>query len=67
MKDIFDDKESESEGINEAIENVKVVNAFFRFDKSYYFNIISLTSNDKLFLAINENDFIFDQEESKNL
>jgi len=65
LKDIFDDKESE--GINEAIENVKVVNAFFRFDKSYYFNIISLTSNDKLFLAINENDFIFDQEESKNL
>jgi len=42
-----------------AEENINVINAYFHFDPAYY-NLIPLTSNDKLFLTINEDDFIFD-------
>ncbi len=45
--------------ISSAVENVKVVNAYFRFDTNYY-NLIPLILNDRLFLAIEEDDFIFD-------
>lgn len=36
-----------------------VANVDFRFDVRYY-NLIPLIANEKLFLCINENDFIFD-------
>ena len=45
--------------IKKASENFSVVNAFFRYMRNY-FNLIPLTQNDQLFLAINEDDFIFD-------
>lgn len=52
-------KSEMKEIIKTATENVQVVNAYFRFNENYY-NLIPLTSNDKLFLSINEDDFIFD-------
>lgn len=53
-------KKSEiKELVRSATENVKIINAFFRFDENYY-NLIPLTFNDKIFLVINEDDFIFD-------
>jgi len=53
-------KKSEmKELIKSAAENINVINAYFRFDANYY-NLIPLTLNDKFFLAINEDDFIFD-------
>ena len=42
-----------------AAENFNVVNACFWFNENYY-NLIPLTSSDKLFFSINEDDFIFD-------
>ncbi len=45
--------------IKTASADKKIVNAYFRYDPYYYKNIIPLLENDKLFLAINENDFIF--------
>jgi hypothetical protein len=45
--------------VKSASENTKIINAYFRFDTGYY-NLIPLVSTDKLFLAINEDDFIFD-------
>lgn len=45
--------------VKSAAENINVINAYFRFDTVYY-NLIPLTINDKLFLVINEDDFIFD-------
>lgn len=47
------------EQVKSASESLKLINAYFRFDTGYY-NLIPLTLNDKLFLAINEDDFIFD-------
>lgn len=44
--------------VKNAAENVNVVNAYFRFYLNYY-NLIPLSLNDKLFLVINEDDFIF--------
>jgi hypothetical protein len=53
-------KKSEiKELVKSAAENVEIINAYFRFDTAYY-NLIPLISTDKLFLAINEDDFIFD-------
>ncbi|KGK82719.1 hypothetical protein DP73_20400 [Desulfosporosinus sp. HMP52] len=53
-------KKSEiKELVKSAIEGIKLINAYFRFDANYY-NLIPLNSNDKLFLAIKEYDFIFD-------
>lgn len=53
-------KKSEvKELVKSAAGNVKIINAFFRFDENYY-NLIPLTFNDKLFFVINEDDFIFD-------
>jgi len=45
--------------VKSATENINIINAYFCFDTAYY-NLIPLTSNDKLFLSINEDDFIFD-------
>jgi hypothetical protein len=45
--------------VKSASEDFKLINAYFRYDTNYY-NLIPLTQNDKLFLAINEDDFIFD-------
>lgn len=45
--------------IKSAIEGVNVVNAYFRF-AAYYYNLIPLAYNERLFLAVNEDDFIFD-------
>jgi hypothetical protein len=45
--------------VKSATENIKIINAYFRYDPNYY-NLIPLISNDKLFLVINEDDFIFD-------
>jgi len=44
--------------VKSASENYNVINAYFRFDTSYV-NLIPLSLNDKLFLVINEYDFIF--------
>lgn len=44
--------------VKNAKENIKIINAYFRFDKNYY-NLIPLTFSDKLLLVINEDDFIF--------
>ena len=40
-----------------AIKNVKIVNVYFRFS-CYYYNRIPLAQNDKLFITVNEDDFI---------
>lgn len=45
--------------VKSAAENIKIINAYFGFDTNYY-NLIPLVLNDKLFLLINEDDFIFD-------
>jgi len=45
--------------LSKAKYGVNVINAYFRFDKVYY-NLIPLELNEKLFLVINEDDFIFD-------
>jgi hypothetical protein len=45
--------------VKTATDNINIINAYFRFDTGYY-NLIPVASNDKLFLAINEDDFIFD-------
>ncbi|MDP4145813.1 MAG: hypothetical protein Q8936_15215 [Bacillota bacterium] len=45
--------------VKSASENINVINAYFCY-ASVYYNLIPLTINDKLFLAINEYDFIFD-------
>lgn len=45
--------------VKSAEENIRIINAYFRYDPNYY-NLIPLKSNDKLFLVINEDDFIFD-------
>ena len=37
----------------------RVCNVYFRYDH-YYWNLIPLKANDKLFLAVNEDDFILD-------
>ncbi|WBW95971.1 hypothetical protein [Oceanirhabdus sp. W0125-5] len=52
-------KKSEIKGlVKSSMENINVINAYFRFDTSYV-NLIPLSLNDKLFLVINEYDFIF--------
>ena len=52
-------KKSEiKELVKSASDNKKIINAFFRYDPYYYKNIIPLMTNDKLFLVINEDDFI---------
>ncbi|MGE5474882.1 MAG: hypothetical protein ACM3UU_11750 [Ignavibacteriales bacterium] len=45
--------------VKNAAENTKIINAYFRYDVHYY-NLIPLSLGEKLFLAINEDDFIFD-------
>lgn len=45
--------------VRNAAENINIINAYFRFD-AYYYNLIPLTMSEKLFLVINEDDFIFD-------
>jgi hypothetical protein len=45
--------------IKGAMEGIEVANVYFRFDQNYS-NLIPLALNDKLFLAIEEDDFIFD-------
>lgn len=53
-------KKSElKELVRNAAENTNVINAYFRFG-AYYYNLIPLIMSDKLFLVINEDDFIFD-------
>jgi hypothetical protein len=53
-------KKSEiKELVKEAAENIKIINAYFRYDLAYY-NLIPLSLNDKLFFVVNEDDFIFD-------
>ncbi|MCM1990657.1 hypothetical protein [Oceanirhabdus seepicola] len=53
-------KKSEiKELVKSAAENNNVINVDFRFDSNYC-NFIPLSLNDKLFLVINEYDFIFD-------
>lgn len=44
--------------IKSASVNTNIINAYFSYDPAYY-NLIPLTSNSKLFLAIKEDDFIF--------
>ncbi|MDR1565553.1 MAG: hypothetical protein LBS74_11405 [Oscillospiraceae bacterium] len=52
-------KKRSRELINEALSNLKVVNAYMVYDKNYY-NLIPLKVSENLFLSINEDDFIFD-------
>lgn len=52
-------KNTMKELLKSAAENIKLVNVYFRFDPNYY-NLIPLVLEDKLFLAINEFDFLFD-------
>jgi len=53
-------KKSEiKELVKGASEESKLINAYFCYDANYY-NLIPLTLNDNLFLAVNEDDFIFD-------
>lgn len=53
-------KKSKIKGlVKSAIENINILNAYFCYDP-YYYNLIPLISNNKLFLVINEDDFIFD-------
>lgn len=44
--------------LKSASANTNTINAYFSYDPAYY-NLIPLTSNSKLFLAIKEDDFIF--------
>jgi len=46
------------EFVKTAMDNMKIINAYFRFDLGYYQNLIPLASNNKLFLVVNENGFI---------
>lgn len=52
-------KNEMKELVKNASSDFKLINAYFCYDANYY-NLIPLTLNDKLFLAIKENDFIFD-------
>ena len=45
--------------ISEAASDLKVANVFMVYNENYY-NLILLKASEKLFLAINEDDFIFD-------
>jgi len=45
--------------ISEAASDLKVANVFMVYNENYY-NLIPLKASEKLFLAINEDDFIFD-------
>ncbi len=45
------------ESINKCEKQLKVCNVYFRYDH-YYWNLIPLKSNDKLFLSVKEDDFI---------
>ena len=52
-------KKTVKELINKAASDLKVVNAYMIHNENYY-NLIPLRASDRLFLAINEDDFIFD-------
>lgn len=52
-------KQEIREIMRQAAEEKKVVNIFMCYNENYY-NLIPLLVSDKLFLAINEDDFIFD-------
>lgn len=52
-------KQEIKEIMKQAAEEKKVANVFMRYNENYY-NLIPLLVSDKLFLAINEDDFIFD-------
>lgn len=52
-------KSKMKELVKNAAENINIINAYFQFDPAYY-NLIPLTSNDKLFLVLYEDDFAFD-------
>ena len=43
--------------ISECIQQKKICNAYFRYDP-FYWNLIPLTANDKLFLSVKEDDFL---------
>jgi len=45
--------------MDEAASNLKVANVHMVYNENYY-NLIPLKASDQLFLAINEDDFIFD-------
>lgn len=59
IKEISMKKSKIIELLKSATENTNIINVHFDFDVNYY-NLIPLTSNDNLFLSINEDDFIFD-------
>lgn len=52
-------KQEIKEIVKQAAAKKKVANVFMRYNENYY-NLIPLLVSDKLFLAINEDDFIFD-------
>lgn len=52
-------KQEIKEIMRKAAAEKKVANVFMRYNENYY-NLIPLLVSDKLFLAINEDDFIFD-------
>ena len=43
--------------INDCILHQKICNAYFRYDH-YYWNLIPLKANDKLFVSVKEDDFV---------
>lgn len=45
--------------LKKAAIDSKIANVFMKYNENYY-NLIPLKSSDKLFIAINEDDFIFD-------
>jgi len=45
--------------INEAVKNLQVANVFMVYNENYY-NLIPVKASEHLFLAIDEDDFIFD-------
>lgn len=45
--------------INKATRNLQVANVYMVYNENYY-NLIPLKASEQLFLAINEDDFIFD-------
>ena len=52
-------KKTIKELMDEAASNLKIANVYMSYNENYY-NLIPLKASNQLFLAINEDDFIFD-------
>jgi hypothetical protein len=52
-------KETIRKRISQAIDQVSIVNVYMIYNENYY-NLVPLKASKKLFLAIDEDDFIFD-------